>query len=239
MEPKSIEPNIHTLIISDVHLGSVISRADALAELLNSISFMRLIILGDFLDNSNFKRLNASHWKLLTLIQSFSAPESGREIIWVRGNHDHATADTMAHMIGASVVDEYIFEIQGKKFLAIHGDKFAETVLFNDFFSIIGQKVFAFLQHFDKDARHIVKILERSHNFMRRVSSRVARGAIKYAADLKINYVFCGHTHKALEKIYGQGKDAIHYFNTGCWTYAPSAYITIDESGEVALKYAK
>ena len=39
------------------------------------------------------------------------------------------------------------------------------------------------------------------------------------------DYVFCGHTHKAMRKRKGD----IVYYNSGCWTDSPCTYITIDE----------
>ena len=232
----SLENKVHTLIISDVHLGAIISRAEALAELLSSMEFERLILLGDFFDNSHFKRLNQSHWKLLSLIQTFSDPESGREVIWVRGNHDKKTASAMAHMVGARVVDEYAWEQGGKRFLSIHGDRFARVFVLNDFLERIGQHIFYFLQYFDKKSRHIVKLFDKSHSYIRRLSKKVASGAIQYAKENNAEYVFCGHTHKPMYKEHKDGDKSIHYYNTGCWTQAPSTFVTISEKGEITLQ---
>lgn len=226
---------INTIIVSDVHLGSIISRAEALTELLSSLEFERLIILGDLFDSGYFKRLDQSHWKLLSLIQKLSDPASTCEIIWVRGNHDKKMANTMAHMVGARLVDEYAFNIADRKLLAIHGDRFVRSLLFNDFVASIGQHLFYFLQYFDKNSRHIVKLFDRSHSYLRRLSSKVAYGAIKYAKERDAQYIFCGHTHKQMYKEHIDSGKTVHYYNTGCWTQAPSSYITISKEGEVSL----
>lgn len=58
-------PAFDTLLLSDVHLGSDISRArDALA-VLESCTYRRLILLGDIFSDLNFGRLNGEHWMFL------------------------------------------------------------------------------------------------------------------------------------------------------------------------------
>src|SRR5437763_8547420 len=44
-----------TIIISDLHLGSEVSRAPAALKMLKSASFNRLILLGDIFSDLNFR----------------------------------------------------------------------------------------------------------------------------------------------------------------------------------------
>jgi len=48
---------VDTLIVSDVHLGSDLSRPDALLATLRQYTFQRLILLGDIFDDLNV------HWE--------------------------------------------------------------------------------------------------------------------------------------------------------------------------------
>ena len=50
-------PCSDTVILSDLHLGSEVSRAQAALRLLRGISFRRLILLGDIFCDLNFRRL--------------------------------------------------------------------------------------------------------------------------------------------------------------------------------------
>ena len=239
MPPKI---KIDTLIVSDVHLGSLVARADKLNEFLRNNEFKRLIILGDLFDDINFNRLNRNSWELLSHIRDLSSVKIGCEVVWVRGNHDKKLMDLMSRLVGTIVYDEYIWEFQGKRFLAVHGDRFdkffiRKTPIINK----LARLLFLSLQNFDKNAKHIVKFLERSHTSWLRISSKVANGAVKYAGVVEADFVFCGHTHEAMEKVFpnGNGDKKIFYFNTGSWVRSPSTYVTIDETGKVALEKYK
>ena len=96
-------PTVDTLLLSDIHLGSDISRArDALA-LLKICSFRRLILLGDIFSDLNFARLNSDHWKFLSYIRKLSNRKRNVEIVWVEGNHDQGLSKVMSHLVGVPV----------------------------------------------------------------------------------------------------------------------------------------
>ena len=133
---------IDTLIISDIHLGSEVSRSDMVIEIITFYDFKRLILNGDVFDDLNFKRLNKFDWKLLSLLRKISNPKRGKEVIWVAGNHDGAS-EILSHLLGVQVYEEYSWDYEGKKIIAIHGhqfDKFiSENVILNGsrFFSLL------------------------------------------------------------------------------------------------------
>jgi len=82
-----------TLILSDVHLGSELSRARDALDVLESHRFRRLILLGDIFADLNFRRLTSEHWMFLTHIRKLSNPKRRVEVVWVEGNHDHGLAN--------------------------------------------------------------------------------------------------------------------------------------------------
>ena len=49
--------HIDTIIVSDIHLGSEVSRPSQVIDMLQSYKFNRLILLGDIFDDLNFRRL--------------------------------------------------------------------------------------------------------------------------------------------------------------------------------------
>jgi len=86
-----------TLILSDLHLGSELSRARDARNLLENLSFKRLILLGDIFSDLNFRRLNKDHWKFLGCIRKLSNPKRGVEVVWVEGNHDRDGVRTISN----------------------------------------------------------------------------------------------------------------------------------------------
>src|SRR5271167_1738373 len=127
-------PTFDTLLLSDTHLGSGISRArDALA-LLRSCSFRRLILVGDIFSDLNFARLSGDHWKFLSYIRKLSNRKRNVEVVWVEGNHDQGLSQIMSHLVGVPVFKRYVWEFQGKRHLAVHGHQFDPFCRQNELF---------------------------------------------------------------------------------------------------------
>src|SRR4051812_6685984 len=79
-----------TLILSDLHLGSKHTATVLLREALNQTPFDRLILNGDTLHSVNLKKLDSDHWNVIDLLRRLAR---SRELILIRGNHDHKADD--------------------------------------------------------------------------------------------------------------------------------------------------
>jgi hypothetical protein len=100
-----------TLILSDLHLGSEVSRAEEALRMLRANRFHRLILLGDIFSDLNFGRLTKPHWKFLSYIRKLSNPKRGVQVVWVEGNHDHGLSNVMSHLVGVKVYQEYQWDL--------------------------------------------------------------------------------------------------------------------------------
>src|SRR5260370_34619485 len=129
---------LDTVIISDLHLGSDISRAAEALDFLRCIKFKRLILLGDIFSDLNFRRLTKEHWKFLGYIRKLSNPRHGIEVIWVEGNHDHGLAEVMSHLVGVPAYQQYFWEFGGKRHPAIPAHQIYRFVINNFLMSQIG-----------------------------------------------------------------------------------------------------
>src|SRR5689334_14322978 len=123
-----------TVILSDLHLGSDTSRAREALRVLRSLSFRRLVLLGDIFCDLNFGRLKKHHWEFLSYIRKLSNPKRGIEVAWVEGNHDQGLTEVMSHLVGIKVHREYSWHENGVKYLAVHGHQFDRLVLSNSLF---------------------------------------------------------------------------------------------------------
>src|SRR5260370_40203659 len=142
-----------TVIISDLHLGSEISRAGDALEFLTSIQSRRLILLGDIFADLNFRRLTKEHWKFLGYIRKLSNPKHEVEVVWVEGNHDVGLTEVMSHLVGIPVCQEYAWDYAGKRHLAIHGHQFDTFAIKNFRLSHFGQLVYLWLQKRSEERR--------------------------------------------------------------------------------------
>src|SRR6201993_1193971 len=131
-----------TIILSDLHLGSEVSRASDALRMLKSASFNRLILLGDIFSDLNFRRLKKEHWQFLSYIRKLSNPKRNIEVVWVEGNHDLGLSDLMSHLVGIPVYQQYMWEYRGSRYLAIHGHQFDRFVVNNFLVSRVGEALF-------------------------------------------------------------------------------------------------
>src|SRR6185437_4469100 len=223
----------NTLILSDVHLGSELSRAQDALAVLQSNSFRRLVLLGDIFSDLNFRRLTSDHWKFLTYIRKLSNPKRNVEVVWVEGNHDHGLANLMSHLVGVPVYQRYVWEYEGKRHLAVHGHQFDRFVSKNLLISRVGEQLFYQIQKLDSQTKCFSRFLDRTNTRWLRLSDKVAHGAIQYARAGKCERVFCGHTHAALSL----ARDGIEYYNSGSWVDARATYLTINQHGVEIQNY--
>lgn len=222
-----------TVILSDLHLGSEVSRARAALQMLKATSFRRLILLGDIFCDLNFRRLKKEHWRFLSHIRKLSNPKRGVEVVWVEGNHDFGLAEVMSHLVGIPVYQEYEWEYRGIRHLAVHGHQFDRLLINNRLLGKVFTAVHEGLQKVSYGRRRVVGFLERFDTVWLRLSDKVARGALQYAKLRDAQRVFCGHTHAAMHA----SENGIDYFNTGSWTQASATYIAINETGVAIHEY--
>jgi len=220
-------PVYDTLMLSDLHLGSETSRAGDALRMLKENRFRRLILLGDIFADLNFGRLSKQHWKFLGYIRKLSNPKRQVEVIWVEGNHDHGLTEVMSHLVGVRVYQEYVWEYAGLRHLAIHGHQFDRLHAKNVRLNYLGTLLYLRLQKLDGKGKPVARLIDRLNTRWLRMSSKVASGALFHARLRKVDRIFCGHTHEAMQL----ERDGFHYYNAGGWVDASSTYITIDAEG--------
>ena len=223
MPKNNLPGKTHTLIVSDFHLGSKVSRSGAIKDLLDHFEFKKLILLGDIFESLNFNELTKSDWKLLTLLTDLARKKKVR---WVLGNHDKGLTKLFAILTNIKIYKQYKWQYRNIKYLAIHGHQFDNFLVNNVFLSNFINQLYNFIQLVDFEDRRISRFIKQRSKGWLRISKKVARRAIIYARLQRVNVVFCGHTHKST--FMRRGK--IKYYNSGCWTDTPATYITL--SGE-------
>lgn len=218
---------IDTLIISDIHLGSNLSRVRKLAEIFRVYQFKRLILNGDIFNGFNFKRLSSAHWGVLSQVRKLSKVS---EVIWIIGNHDGAIG-ALSELLGVRIYRQYVWEDRGKRYLAIHGHQFDRFLHKNIVISTVAIFIYNIIQGLTGQSRFIGDWLKNNSKSWLRLSNEVAGGAVRYARIRKADYVFCGHTHLAdYREIKG-----VKYYNSGSWVEIPSSYIIIKD-GQAEIK---
>ena len=221
MDNQDTPTKTHTLIISDFHLGSKVSRSRDLINFLSDFRFKKLILLGDIFESLNFNRLNETDWQLISLIGELSKKS---KVIWVAGNHDLGLTGFLGSLTDIKVCNFHSWKYQGKKYLAIHGHQFDNFLVDNAVISFLANWIYNFIQIVDFKDKRISRAVKRKSKGWLRISNKVAQRAVIYARVMQADYIFCGHTHKAMEL----DKKEIKYYNCGCWTDESANYIILD-----------
>ncbi len=209
-----------TIIISDLHLGSNLCQAKLLSNFLEGIETRcnRLILNGDIFDSIDFRRLKKSHWHILSLIRKIS---DKIEVVWVLGNHD-GDIESISHLLGVQVVDQYSFSSGTKKILALHGHQFDSFLSDHPFLTWLGDLIYNFVQKLDR-SHCLARCLKSNSKHYFRNAEKVRLGSTKLGSKLGYDVVCTGHTHS---KDYHYGTYP-EYFNSGSWTELPCSYIEI------------
>ncbi|MBX6314897.1 MAG: UDP-2,3-diacylglucosamine diphosphatase [Isosphaeraceae bacterium] len=219
------------LVISDLHLGSVVCQARLLEEFLTwaAENARELVINGDIFDDLNFKRLTKRHFACLRVIRR-NSDRSDFRLIWIRGNHD-GPADIVSHIVGVEIRDEFIHDNGRVRLLILHGDQFDHFITRYKILTDLGCGIFYYIQKWAPHdaARWIRRVSKR----WQRNSQLVERGAIEYARSKGCRHVTCGHTHLPMESVV----EGIHYLNSGTWTEHPPCPFVSVRGDEVRLEY--
>jgi UDP-2,3-diacylglucosamine pyrophosphatase LpxH len=218
------------IVISDLHLGSDVCQARLLEDfLIWAVDHCReLVINGDIFDDLNFKRLTKRHFACLKVIRRNSDRDDLR-VVWVRGNHD-GPADTISHIVGVDILDEYVYDNGEVQLLILHGDQFDSIITDFPWLTEIACGIFYFIQKSmpHRAARWIRRITKR----FQRNSQLIERRASEYAASRGYRFITCGHTHLPLVAEH----DGVLYLNSGTWTEAPPCPFVVVQGDQVRLE---
>lgn len=215
----------NTLVVSDIHLGSMITRVNELYEILNTWKYKRLILLGDIFENLDFARYPHEQLEFISFLRNLSQK---KEVILIEGNHDEGINEVIPRLLGINVFVEFEWKFNGENYLALHGHQFDKLITGSEILTKLAYRFHHFIKSVDMSRKHRVSryIQKKSTEFCN-ISDKIAKDAISYACEKGIKYVICGHTHVATS----MEQQEVKYFNSGCWTQMPANFLTISNHG--------
>jgi UDP-2,3-diacylglucosamine pyrophosphatase LpxH len=225
---------LDAVILSDIHLGSDNCQAKNVVQVLEQIAegelpVSRLILNGDVFDSIDFRRLSKHHWKVLSLIRKIS---DDVQIIWLCGNHD-GSAEIISHLLGVTVMDEFILESGSRRILILHGHVFDNFLDNHPILTWLADCVYGFLQFIDR-THYFAKLAKRGSKTFLRCAKKIEDSSVAYALRKGCDAVCCGHTHAAVAR----EELPVSYYNSGCWTELPCHYLHVSD-GVVTLQTFK
>lgn len=227
-----------TIVLSDLHLGTVSSRAKEAVHFLKHHKCHRLILNGDIIDGWQLRRSGAwkkKHTKFFRLV--LKRASKGTEVIYLRGNHDDFLDEVTPFSLGNfTICRDYILESSGKRYYVVHGDLFDTVTTKLKWLAKLGDVSYTLLLWLN---RHYNRWRERKglpyYSLSQRIKAKV-KEAVSFIDDFeqqlsgvaevkKCSGVICGHIHTPANKMIGK----IHYLNSGDWVESMTALVeTLD-----------
>jgi UDP-2,3-diacylglucosamine pyrophosphatase LpxH len=209
------------VLLSDLHIGAEACQVKLLLDFIECLpGTERLILNGDVLENTE-SRLTKQHWHVLSQLRKLA---DELELVWVRGNHDY-DAESVAHLIGARFVSEYIFCSGPRRVLCVHGDTWDRFLNDHPILTNIADWFYLRMQTMSRQLAHSAK---RSSKTFLRCVDRVRTEAKAYAESKRADVVVCGHTHFA-EAPLDPTSEACAYYNPGSWSDHHCHYLTVKD----------
>ena len=238
------EPRFRAIFISDVHLGTRTSQADALIEFLRETEADTYYLVGDIVDFWKIRR--GSHWpqahndvvqKLLRKVRK------GARIVFIPGNHDECLRDFCGmHFGGIDVLRNCTHRTaKGRRYVVMHGDEFDVVVRTAKWLAFLGDRGYEAALWFNNPLnwmrRHLglgywsfsaflKNRVKRAVSFIGAYEDAVAAEAHRQNAD----GIICGHIHHPADRKIGN----THYLNCGDWVESCTAIVETME-GDLRL----
>jgi UDP-2,3-diacylglucosamine pyrophosphatase LpxH len=204
-----------TLVMSDLHIGSKGCNTKAIINLLKTVEYDRLILVGDIIDGwlfQRYKKFSAEHNKVIRKLFKISKE---KEIIWISGNHDEFLRKYTPMQLGnIKIVDEFI---EGGIWFC-HGDKY-DGIIKMHWLGMLGSIGYDAAIVIDRLLKKINKKTSLSKYLKDNVKAAVSfmvdyeHEMVRQAKKRNCHTVICGHIHTPVDRTI----DNIRYINTGDW----------------------
>lgn len=226
-----------TIVISDVHLGTEFSKTSQLTDFLKTVNCNTLIMNGDIIDGWNLQKSGKGKWKkehtdFIKVIMKMMENHN-THLIYIRGNHDDFI-DYLApfSFANVSIVKDYIYEKNGKRYYVTHGDVFDSITSHMIWLAKLGDVGYSLLLWTNRiyniyRTKKGLPYYSLSQKIKQKVKSAVSyvssyeKELVKLAKARRVDGIICGHIHQAADRTI----DGIHYLNSGDWVESMSALL--------------
>ena len=214
---------MHTIIISDLHLGSPYCLCDGFPAFIDNLPDDAALVLNGDVTDHRHRHLNPDHVRALDLLRQESTK---RDVTWIRGNHDkhYKLKDPVNIRFATS-------HTIAKRLYVAHGHSFDGFWPYNRIFSALF--LFVHRARIKMGARrvHVAVYAKRWTWLYQYLKNHIANNAARFAREHGYDAVTCGHTHFAEDRMIR----GVRYINTGSWCEQPISYISVTDN-EITLK---
>ena len=220
--------------ISDLHLGTRTSHADAVLQFLRDYDCERLYVVGDLIDIWQLRK--GRYWPQThnDVIQKIlRKARKGVPVTYIPGNHDEFVS-TFAGSYGNISVQQRAIHItaDGRRILVIHGHELDTVVQNAKWLAYLGDAGYQFLLSLNPAINFVRRRFglgywSLSAYAKRRVKDAVSfigefeKAIVRYAERFQVDAVLCGHIHNPAVHQLGR----VTYYNCGDWVESCTAMV--------------
>ena len=230
--------------ISDVHLGTRGSQAEALLHFLKPHEFETLYVVGDLIDVWALRR--GIYWPQShnDVIQKLlRAGRKGTEVIYIPGNHDEFISGFHGEYGAVTVQERAIHTtVDGRRLLVIHGHELDTVVQNSKWLAHLGDIGYNALLRLNSPVNWFRRKMGFQYWSLSAAAKRSVKTAVNYIGAFEesvirlakmehdVHGVVCGHIHTpAIRKI-----GDLDYYNSGDWVESLSALVE-EHDGTIKL----
>jgi UDP-2,3-diacylglucosamine pyrophosphatase LpxH len=237
---------VRTAWISDVHLGTRTSNAEALLQFLRDYECGKLYVVGDLIDIWQLRR--GRYWPQThnDVIQKIlRKARKGTRVIDIPGNHD----DLLAKFYGAYgniTVQRHAIHrtADGRRVLVIHGHELDTVVQNVKWLAFAGDVGYQFLLSLNPAINFVRRRFGLGYWSLSAFAKQRVKDAVsfigrfeeeivRYAQKFSVDAVLCGHIHSAAMRQIGDTT----YYNCGDWVETCSALVEQGDGKIDIVKY--
>lgn len=233
--------------VSDVHLGSKHSQAEALLDFLRDNESQYIYIVGDFIDGWELRR--KWHWiePYNVLIQKLLRKNRKQtRVMLVLGNHDEFLSQFVGLSFGRVRIVERAIHVgvDRRRYLVLHGHQFDGLTQFNRLLERVGSRLYDWILTLNTMTNRIRRRYGFGYWSFAAYLKMKAKSAVTYITDYeaamtqmarksRVHGVICGHIHRAEIKQMG----GITYMNCGDWVESCTALVEDLEGNFKLIQY--
>ena len=227
--------NYRTIWISDTHLGTQGSCAEALLHFLKHTRSEKLYLVGDIVDGWQLKKRFFWPQEHNDVIQKLlRKARRGTHVIYIPGNHDEAARHYLGFNFGEITIkeDDIHETANGKRLWVVHGDLFDGVIQHVRWLAYVGDRAYTFLLKLNRVVNRIRIMLNMPYWSLSQYLKHRVKSAVSFISAFATailtetrrrgcDGVVCGHIHKPeMREV-----DGLIYANDGDWVESLSALV--------------
>lgn len=241
---RSNDTKYRAVFISDIHLGTRTSQANALLEFLRVVEADTFYLVGDIVDFWKIRR--GPHWPQAhndVLQKLLRKVRKGSRFVFIPGNHDEGLRDFCGMHFGGIEIHRNCIHLTaaGRQYLVTHGDEFDIVVRNAKWLAFLGDRGYETALWLNNPLNWVRRHLGLGYwSFSAYLKNRVKKavafiGAYEEAVAGEARRhgtdgIICGHIHHAADRQIGD----VHYMNCGDWVESCTAIVE-SHAGELRL----